>query len=88
MSGKTLLNRALGCVNIPLSVFIPFGFNKLRLHRIEADVDPHNLASISLLEYFGFKREGYLRERYYMNDEFQDAIFYALLKSEFDKQNP
>lgn len=69
-----------------LSVFIPFGFNELELHRIEADVDPHNLASIKLLERFGFKREGYLRERYHQDNEFQDAIFYALLRSEFNNK--
>lgn len=66
-----------------LSVFIPFGFNELELHRIEADVDPRNIASIKLLEYFGFKKEGCLRERYHLNGELQDAIFYGLLKNEY-----
>lgn len=68
-----------------LSAFIPFGFNEVGLHRIEADVDPRNLASISLLEHYGFEREGYLRERYHLNNEFQDAIFYGLLASEFNE---
>lgn len=68
-----------------LSAFIPFGFNELSLHRIEADVDTRNQASISLLEQFGFKREGYLRERYHLNGEYQDAIIYALLAREFNE---
>ena len=66
-----------------LPVFILFGFRDLGLHRIEADVDPRNLASIRLLEHFGFKREGYLRERYHINEEIQDAVFYGLLKKEY-----
>lgn len=66
-----------------LPAFISFGFKELELHRIEADVDPRNTASIKLLEKLGFKKEGYLRERYHINGEIQDALFYGLLKSEF-----
>lgn len=66
-----------------LAVFIPFGFNELELHRIEADADPRNLASISLLEHFGFKEEGYLRDRYHLNGEVQDSICFGLLKSDY-----
>lgn len=69
-----------------LPEFLTFGFKELRLHRIEADVDPRNLASIKLLEKFGFKKEGHLRERYHINGEIQDALFYGLLKKEF--KNP
>ncbi len=82
------LNREFwgnGMMKELLSAFIPFGFGKLELHRIEADVDPRNTASIKLLEFFGFKREGYLRERYHLNNEIQDSIFYALLKREYNK---
>lgn len=68
-----------------LSVFIPFGFDALELHRIEADVDPRNIPSIKLLEHYGFKKEGHMRERYLLNGEKQDAILYGLLKSEFEK---
>jgi len=43
------------------------------LHRIEADVDPRNTRSIGVLERHGFKREGYLREKYFLWNEWQDA---------------
>ncbi|MDX1672360.1 MAG: GNAT family protein [Balneolaceae bacterium] len=66
-----------------LRSFLPFAFDKLDLHRIEADVDPRNLPSIHLLEHFGFRREGYLRERYLLNGEEQDALLYALLRKDF-----
>lgn len=74
--GKKYMSEILG-------TFIPFGFDQLGLHRIEADVDPRNTASIALLEKFGFKEEGYLRERYHINGEIQDAVLYGLLKKEF-----
>ena len=67
-----------------LSVLLRFGFETLDLHRIEADVDPRNPASIRLLERLGFKKEGYRRESYILNGEIQDAVDYGLLKREFE----
>lgn len=66
-----------------LAVFIPYGFETLKLHRIEADVDPRNKASIKLLEFFGFKKEGHLRERYHAGGEVQDSLIYGLLQREY-----
>lgn len=66
-----------------LGEFIPFGFKAFSFHRIEANVDPRNIASVKLLEHFGFIREGYLRERYHQNGEIQDAVIYGLLKREW-----
>ena len=62
---------------------IDFAFRELRLHRIEADVDPRNHRSLKLLERIGFQREGHLRERYYMNGERQDAVMMAMLRPEW-----
>jgi ribosomal-protein-alanine N-acetyltransferase len=67
-----------------LPALLRYAFSTLRLHRIEADVDPRNGASIRSLERLGFRREGYLRERYHLNGEFQDAVLYGLLRSEVD----
>ena len=62
---------------------VTFAFRTLAMHRIEADVDPRNVASIRCLERLGFRREGYARERYHMNGEAQDAVLYGLLNSDF-----
>jgi RimJ/RimL family protein N-acetyltransferase len=55
------------------------------LRRLEADVDPRNTASIHTLERLGFQREGFLRERWQVNGEIQDALFYGLLRREWLK---
>ena len=60
-----------------------FAFDELDLRRIEADPDPANTASIKLCERHGFKREGYLRERYWLNGKPYDAVFYGLLRQEW-----
>ena len=62
-----------------LPALIDFAFGTLGLHRLEADVDPRNASSIRLLEGAGFVREGYLRERYHLLGEVQDAALYGLL---------
>jgi RimJ/RimL family protein N-acetyltransferase len=63
---------------------IDFAFAELGLHRLEADVDPRNMRSLRLLERLGFRREGHLRERYYMNGERQDAVMLAMLRTEWE----
>lgn len=63
-----------------LQALFNYAFGVLDKHRIEADVDPRNTASIRTLERLGFQREGYLRERWHVNGEIQDALFYGLLR--------
>jgi RimJ/RimL family protein N-acetyltransferase len=63
---------------------IAFAFDELRLHRIEADVDPRNERSIRLLEGAGFVREGHLRERWHVGGEICDGLFFGLLRREWE----
>ncbi len=67
------------------STLLRFAFDKLGLHRVEADVDPRNKASIRLLERLGFQREGHLRERWLVGDEINDTIFFGLLRREWQR---
>lgn len=60
---------------------IEFGFERMCLHRIEAEVDPENSASIRVLERAGFAREGVLRGRYFESGEARDSIFYGLVRT-------
>jgi RimJ/RimL family protein N-acetyltransferase len=51
----------------------------LGAQRIEAEVDPGNLASCRLLESLGFQREGPLRERWRTGSEAHSAALHVLL---------
>jgi len=75
-----------GYMNEALNALVSHAFEVMRLRRLEADVDPRNAASIRTLERLGFQREGYLRERWHVNGEVQDAIFYGLLRREWLKR--
>ena len=68
-----------------LNAVLNYAFTELNMHRIEADVDPRNEASARTLERLGFQREGYLRERWHVNGEIQDALFYGLLKPDWQR---
>jgi ribosomal-protein-alanine N-acetyltransferase len=74
--GRRVMSRAVPLV-------LDFGFHVLALHRIEADADPRNTASIRLLERLGFVHEGHLRERYFQLGEAQDAVVFGMLRSEW-----
>ncbi|HEV7798965.1 MAG TPA: GNAT family N-acetyltransferase, partial [Pyrinomonadaceae bacterium] len=58
-----------GYMQETLKAVLNYAFTVLELHRIEADVDPRNAASVRVLERLGFQREGYLRERWQVNGE-------------------
>lgn len=63
-----------------------YGFEKLDLHRITADVDPRNDAALALVERLGFREEGRLREHYRQHGEWQDGVLFGLLKREWARQ--
>ena len=67
-----------------LSALLDFGFQKLDLNRVEADIDPRNLASAKLLDRLGFQKEGFLRERWIVEGEISDTALYGLLKREWN----
>ncbi len=72
-----------GYMNEALQALLTHAFEVMQLRRLEADVDPRNAASIRTLERLGFQREGFLRERWHVDGEIQDAIFYGLLRREW-----
>ena len=72
-----------GYIAEALPALVAFAFDTLGLHRVEADVDPRNGRSIRALERVGFAREGYQRERYYLEGEWQDAVLYGLLQRDW-----
>lgn len=83
-----ILNRRFwgnGFIGEALTALIGFAFEKMNLHRIEADIDPRNSASVNVVERLGFQKEGLLRERWIVGDEIQDTLFYGLLESDWKK---
>jgi ribosomal-protein-alanine N-acetyltransferase len=72
-----------GLIADTLTTVLGFAFDNLKLHRIEADVDPRNERSIRVLERQGFQREGFLRERWIVDGVVADTALYGLLAREW-----
>ncbi|KAF0177258.1 MAG: GNAT family N-acetyltransferase [Hyphomonadaceae bacterium] len=53
------------------------GFGALGLHRIQADIDPDNAASLRLFERNGFQREGVLRANWKTHIGLRDSVILA-----------
>jgi RimJ/RimL family protein N-acetyltransferase len=77
-----------GLMGEALTRLLTFAFGELGLRRLEADVDPRNAASIRSLERLGFEREGFLRERWLVGGELQDALFFGLLRRDWLARRP
>lgn len=61
---------------------LPFVFETLRLHRLEAACIPENEASRSLLMKAGFREEGLARRYIQINGVWRDHILFALLEDD------
>ena len=72
-TGRGLASKALKLV-------VDYGFGPLDLHRIAADIDPDNNASISLFLRGGFQREGVLRGNWKTHLGIRDTVMMGKLR--------
>lgn len=68
-----------GVMTKAVAALVPYVFQELRLHRLEAATQPTNTASIRVLEKNGFQHEGYARRYLKINGAWQDHALYGLL---------
>lgn len=72
-----------GYMHEALRALVSYAFDALDLNRLEADIDPRNVASAKTLERLGFQHEGLLRERWIVSSEVSDTALYGLLRREW-----
>jgi ribosomal-protein-alanine N-acetyltransferase len=72
LQGKGFMQEAIHTI-------LEYGFKNMKLHSVEANVNPGNTASIKLLERNHFIKEAHFKENYYYNGKFFDSIIYSLL---------
>lgn len=70
--GKGIMDEAMKAV-------LEYGFTQMKLHSVEANVNPLNQGSIKLLERNGFVKEAHFRENFYYNGKFLDSFIYSLI---------
>ncbi|KQV91215.1 hypothetical protein ASD15_03995 [Massilia sp. Root351] len=82
-----ILSRAhwgKGYMREAIAATLSHGFQAFDLHRIEADVDPRNTASATLLKRLHFVHEGHLRQRWIVDGEICDTDFFGLLRADWE----
>ena len=63
-----------------LRAILAYGFDEMKLHRVEAFVEGGNERSNHLLERLGFQHEGTLKECEWKNGRFIDILIFSLLR--------
>lgn len=77
-----------GLMQEALQGLLACAFGPLQLRRLEAEVNPANVASTRLLQRLGFTREGVLRQRWVGKGEPYDVVVFGLLSHEFKPATP
>jgi [ribosomal protein S5]-alanine N-acetyltransferase len=63
---------------------LKYGFNTMQLHRVQANTAKDNIASIAVINNFGFTYEGIARQDYVLADgSSDDSMCFSLLVNEY-----
>lgn len=57
---------------------IEIAFKNLKLHRVEAGIEPSNKRSIALAKAVGMRREGLSKKRLFLYGEWLDSVIFAM----------
>ena len=75
--------KGLGYMTEAIRALVKYGFEEMKLNRIEAFVGKENVPSLRLVRGMGFTEEGTLRSHYFKNGRMEDSICFSLLKDEY-----
>jgi len=56
---------------------LDYAFDVMKVHSIEANIDPENLASAAVLKAAGFVQEGHVRENFLFRGKFKDTGIFS-----------
>ncbi len=72
-----------GLMQKGLSQVVTHAFEKMKLHRLEANIQPGNTASRALVKKLGFQREGFSRRYLKINGRWRDHERWAILAEDW-----
>ena len=77
-TGRGLMTEAVELV-------LKYAFQSLKLHRVEANVQPHNTASIAVLQRTNFTKEGFSRKYLKIGGRWRDHERWAIIVEDWRK---
>jgi ribosomal-protein-alanine N-acetyltransferase len=78
-------HQGKGFMSQGLSLLLKKAFSELNLHRLEANIQPDNKASITLVSRAGFRKEGYSPNYLQVGGEWKDHERWAILNDNWGK---
>jgi diamine N-acetyltransferase len=87
-TGRFLIGDQEAVVGVPAAVeamllLYRFAFETLNLRRVFGTIANDNQLMIKWQVYFGMRREGVLRQHYFIDGKFQDAVCLGLLEDDY-----
>lgn len=76
-----------GIMTLACQEFVKYAFEELHINRVEINCATENRKSRAIPERLGFKTEGTIRQREWLNDHYVDHIVYGMLKSEWNNRS-
>jgi ribosomal-protein-alanine N-acetyltransferase len=58
-----------------------FAFESLNLHKLHTNVVDANIGSARILEKNGYELEGRLKDHYFIEDKYYDALFFGKIQT-------
>lgn len=68
-----------GIITEAIKATLNYGFEIMKLHSVEAVIDPENFASERVLQKTGFVKEAHLKENEFYDGKFLDTVIYSIL---------
>jgi ribosomal-protein-alanine N-acetyltransferase len=68
-----------GIISEAIKEVVQYGFQEMKIHSIEAIIDPKNFASEKVLQKNGFIKEAHLIENEFYEGRFLDTVIYSIL---------
>jgi len=78
--------RGKGIGKIAIKWIIDYGFNKLKLHKINLGVIKDNVAAVNLYKSLGFVIEGEMKEEVFYKNKFYHSLSMALFNGKQNKK--
>ena len=76
-AGKGIMSEAVALI-------LRYAFKELKLHRIEANIQPRNLASIAVVRKNGFTKEGFSPKYLKIGGRWRDHERWAIIKEDWE----
>jgi ribosomal-protein-alanine N-acetyltransferase len=83
--GEPYANR--GFMSEAIHLVLRYAFKTLKLHRVEANIQPKNVASIALVKRAGFSQEGYSRRYIKIAGRWRDHERWAILAEDWRRRS-